>query len=44
MIGTIILGSGIGLLILSGIFLIVSVVYRKTKGRKIQEELKNEYE
>ncbi len=44
MIGIIILGSGIGLIILSGGFLIVSMVYRKTAGRKILEDLKKEYE
>ena len=42
--GTIIVGSGIGMLVLAVILFIVSVVYRNTTGKKIREELKSEYE
>lgn len=41
--GIVILGIGIGLIALSVILLIVSIVYRKTVGRKIREALKKEY-
>lgn len=44
MSGTIILGIGIGLIILSIMLFVVSIIYRKTAGRRIQEELKREYE
>ena len=42
--GTMIIGIGIGMLALAVIIIIVSVVYRKTTGKKIREELRNEYE
>lgn len=43
MSGAIILGTGIGMLLLSVGLLIASVVYRSTVGKKIQEELKSDY-
>ncbi len=44
MSGTIILGIGIGLVVLSVIVFVVSIIYRKTAGKRIREELKKEYE
>ncbi len=41
--GTVIFGIGIGFIVLAVILLVVSVMYRKTAGKKIQEELKKEY-
>lgn len=43
MSGTIILGAGIGLIVLSVVLFVVSIVYRSTTGRKIREQLKEEY-
>jgi len=41
--GIVILGIGIGLVVLSAVLLIASMVYRKTAGKKIREELRKEY-
>lgn len=41
--GTVILAIGIGFIVLAVILLIVSIVYRRTAGKKIREELKKEY-
>lgn len=43
MSGIMIMAAGIGMAVLSVILFIVSMVYRKTAGRKISEELKREY-
>lgn len=43
MSGTIILGAGIGLIVLSVVLLAASIVYRNTTGKKIREELEEEY-
>ena len=42
--GAIIVGIGIGMLVLAVILLIASVIYRKSSGKKIREEILNEYE
>ncbi len=44
MSGTIILGIGIGLVVLSVVVFAISIIYRKTAGKRIREELKKEYE
>lgn len=44
MSGMVILGMGIGLIALAAVLLAVSIVYRRTAGKKIREELKREYE
>lgn len=44
MSGSIILGVGIGLIALAAVLFIVSIVYRKTAGKKIRDELRDEYE
>lgn len=44
MSGVIIVAAGIGMMVLSVALLIASIVYRRTAGRKIREELKREYE
>lgn len=44
MSGMIITGIGIGMVILAVVLTIASATYRKTAGRKIQEELKREYD
>lgn len=41
--GSIILGFGIGLVVLSVVLLIVSIVYRNTTGKKIRKKLEEEY-
>lgn len=42
--GMVILGVGIGLIALAVLLFIMSFVYRRTTGKKIREELRNEYE
>lgn len=42
--GIMITGIGIGMVILAIILLIAAVVYRKTAGKRIREELGREYE
>lgn len=42
--GSVILGAGIVLIALAAILFIISIVYRKTAGRKIRDELRDEYE
>ncbi len=44
MSGTLILAIGIGMLVLSVVILIASMIYQKTAGKRIREELKREYE
>ena len=44
MSGIMIMMAGIGMAVLSVILFVVSIVYRKTAGKKIREELKREYE
>lgn len=44
MSGAIILGAGIGMIFFSAILLMIRIVYSKTAGRRISEELKEEYE
>jgi len=44
MSGIIITGIGIGIIVLAVILFIISIVYRNTAGKKIQEELWKEYE
>lgn len=41
--GIVITGIGIGMIVLAVILFIASVVYRKTTGRRIREELGREY-
>lgn len=41
--GIVILGTGIGLIALSVVLLVVSVVYQRTAGKRIREALKKEY-
>lgn len=42
--GIIILSVGIGMILFALLLFITSIIYRKTAGRKIQEELSKEYE
>lgn len=42
--GIVILGLGIGMIVLSAVLFVASVVYKKTAGKRIREELKREYE
>lgn len=44
MTGIMIIAVGIGMAVLSVVLFVVSIIYRRTAGRKIQEELKREYE
>lgn len=44
MSGMMILAVGIGMAALSVVLVIVSVVYRRTVGRKIRKELSQDYE
>lgn len=44
MSGMIILGVGIAMIVLAVILFGVGIVYRKTAGKRIREELKREYE
>ncbi len=44
MSGIIILGIGIGMIALAAILFVVSIVYRKTAGKRMKQELKKEYE
>lgn len=44
MSGIMIMTAGIGMAVLSMVMFVVSLVYRRTAGRKISEELKREYE
>lgn len=44
MSGIMIMMAGIGMAVLSAVLFVVSIVYRKTAGKKIREELKREYE
>lgn len=44
MSGSVILGVGIALIVLAAILFVMSIVYRKTAGRKIRDELRDEYE
>lgn len=44
MSGIIITGIGIGMIVFSVILFIVSLVYRNTAGKRIQEELGKEYD
>lgn len=44
MSGIMIMTVGIGMAVLSVILFLTSIVYRRTAGRKIREELKREYE
>lgn len=44
MSGIMIMMAGIGMAVLSVVLFVVSIVYRKTAGKKIREELKREYE
>jgi len=41
--GTIILAIGVVMIIQAVIFLIASIIYRKTAGKRIRRELKEEY-
>lgn len=38
------LGTGIGMVVLSVILFVVSLIYRSTAGKQILEELKKEYD
>ncbi len=42
--GIMITGIGIGLVILAVVLLTAAVIYRKTAGKKMREELGREYE
>ena len=42
--GTIILAAGVGMIVLAVGMLVASVIYRKTAGKRIRDELKREYE
>lgn len=42
--GIVLTGIGIGMVALAVILFIISIVYRNTAGKKIQEELGKEYE
>lgn len=42
--GMIILGIGVGLIALAVVLFTVSMVYRKTAGKRIKRELDKEYE
>lgn len=42
--GMMVFAAGIGMIALAVILLIVGVVYSRTAGKKIREELKREYE
>lgn len=42
--GNIILMAGAGMIVLALVLFTVSLVYRKTAGKRIRDELKNEYE
>lgn len=44
MSGIMIMMAGIGMAFLSVVLFVLSIVYRKTAGRKIREELTREYE
>lgn len=44
MSGVILTGIGIGMIVFAVILFIISIVYRNTAGKKIQEELGKEYE
>ena len=44
MSGAVILGIGIAMIAVAAVLLIVGVVYGKTAGKRIREELKREYE
>lgn len=44
MSGIVILDVGICLTALAAVLFIVSIVYRKTAGKKIRDELRDEYE
>lgn len=44
MSGIMIIAAGIGMVVLSVSLFAVSIVYRRTAGRKIREELKRDYE
>ena len=44
MSGTVIVGVGIGMIVLSVVLSIASIMYRKTSGKRIKQELQNEYE
>lgn len=44
MSGIMVMMAGIGMAVLSVVLFVVSIVYRRTAGRKIREELKREYE
>lgn len=44
MSGIMIMMAGIGMAVLSIVLFIVSIVYHRTAGKKIREELKREYE
>ena len=44
MSGIMIMMAGIGMAVLSVALFVVSIVYRRTAGRKIREELQREYE
>lgn len=44
MSGIIILGIGIGMIALAAILFVVSIVYRKTAGKRMKQELKKEYD
>lgn len=44
MSGTVIVGVGIVMIVLSVVLSITSIVYRKTSGKRIKQELQNEYE
>lgn len=42
--GIVILGIGIGMILFSVFLFITSMIYQKTAGKKIREELDKEYE
>lgn len=44
MSGNIILMAGAGMIVLAIILFVVSIVYRRTAGKQIRDELKREYE
>lgn len=41
---TVLIGAGSGMIVLAIALFLAGMIYRKTVGRKIREELKKEYE
>ncbi len=44
MSGIVILAVGIGMVLLSAVLFMVSIIYRQTAGKKIREALSRDYE